>query len=95
MRSAQVLPTEWTTQHEQNTFLSSETSIQALRRTQLPADCTPAALSPELTWQGHEAEQPLPATTEVTNEWSYASVPPTNAFMAWSLPLLLLILSAV
>ena len=67
---------EWTIRHEQNTFLTSETSTQALRRIQLPAQRTPAALSPELTWQGHEAEQPLPATPEFTKEWSYASVPP-------------------
>jgi hypothetical protein len=77
LRSAQVLPTDWTIRHEQNTYLSSETSIQALRPTQLPAHCTPAALSPELTWQGHEVDQPLPATTEVTNERSCASAPPS------------------
>jgi hypothetical protein len=71
-----MLPTDWTIRHEQNICLSSETSTQALRPNQLSAQYTPAALSPELTWQGHKAEQPLPATTEVTNEWSYASAPP-------------------
>jgi hypothetical protein len=29
-----------------------------------------------MTWQEHDADQPLPATAEVTNEWSYASAPP-------------------
>jgi hypothetical protein len=94
LRSAQALPTDWTVRHEQSTCLSSETPIQALRPTKPPAQRTPTALSPELTWQGHEADQPLPTTAQVTNEWSYASAPP-YAFMTWSLPLLLLILLAV
>jgi hypothetical protein len=40
------------------------------------AQCIPAALSPEIEWRGHEADQPLPPTTKVKNEWRYASTTP-------------------
>jgi hypothetical protein len=41
-----------------------------------PGPMHTGTLPSELTWHGFEAHQPLPATAEVTNEWSYASAPP-------------------
>jgi hypothetical protein len=65
-------------------FLFTTTSKPALGSTQPPIQSVPWALTPEVKWQGHEANCSPPSSAEVRNVWSYTSTP-QYIFMAWCL----------
>jgi len=69
-----LLHWSWFYSHqEQQTYLSSKTSRQALKPTQPSIQWAPEVLSLGLKSPGHEADHSLKCISKIKNEWRYTS----------------------